>query len=134
MSGEVTGRKCTGNKVCWLCQYFPDTRQRSVANLAMMHRRLVAWEFIFLFLALLLSFTGCGWFEGEEFPTETAIEKIESTTEFGRKVYHITCSDKENIEYMLSVIVLKGSKKGRLQFYNQRDLEWNKMDLNKEES
>ena len=60
------------------------------------------------------------------------IEKVESAIEFGRKIYHITYSDKENIEYLLSVIVLKGSKKGRLQFYNQRYLEWNKMDLSKE--
>lgn len=167
MNRGVTGRKLTGDKVYWLCQYFPDIIQHTVANLAMMHRRLAAWKFKFLFLALLLSFTSCGWFESDEFPTEllgrwvtdnpkykgcymiietetivfnttennlykTAIEKIESATEFGRKVFHITYSDKDNIEYMLSVIVLKGGKKARLQFYNQRDLEWNRMDLNEE--
>jgi hypothetical protein len=168
MSGEVTGRKGTGDKMCRICQNFPGTRQRSVANPSMARRQWAAWNFIFIFLVLLLSLTGCGWFEEEEFPTEllgrwvtnnpkyegcymiietdtivfhatdnnlyvSAIEKIESATEFGRKVYHITYSDKENIEYLLSVVVLKGSKIGRLQFYNQRYIEWNKMDLSKEE-
>ncbi|MFC1488623.1 hypothetical protein ACFL6B_02120 [Thermodesulfobacteriota bacterium] len=166
MSGEVTDRKRTGERVCWICQNTPDIRQRSVANPSMARRPWAAWNFIVI--VLLLSLTGCGWFEDEEFPTEllgrwvtnnpnykecymiiktdtivfhatdnnlyvSTIEKIESATEFGRKVYHITYSDKENIEYLLSVIVLTGSKKGRLQFYNQRYIEWNKMGLSKEE-
>ena len=63
----------------------------------------------------------------------STIKKVETDIEFGRKVHHIIYTDKEDIEYLLSVIVLKGSKTGRLQFYNQRYLEWNKMDLSREE-
>jgi hypothetical protein len=61
------------------------------------------------------------------------IEKVESADEFGQKIYHITYSDVENIEYLLSVIYMKGTKHGRLQFYNQRYLEWNKLALSKED-
>jgi len=152
----------TKDKMWRLCQDISDTRQHHAAYLLLSQRQRITWKYVVLFIALLLSLTGCGWFEKQEFPKEllgqwypenskyegcymiidkesitfnaadnnlyvNLIEKVETTIEFGRKVYHIFYSDKEGIDHLLSVILLKGSKKGQLQFYNQRYLEWERL-------
>jgi hypothetical protein len=60
------------------------------------------------------------------------IDKVVRTEKKGEKVYEIHYRNRKDLEFVLSVVVLQGGRKGKLQFFNQKYLMWNKAEWEKE--